>query len=116
MFVYDDMLLRPLDLPLNLMDAPLQILAWALRLLGSTTSAPLWAWLLLFGVFFAGGLFVGSVLPLSLFSENRFVQVAKCYAVLYTLEGGVLYDGERIASAATSFWQIGAAAVERFHR
>ena len=115
MFVYDDVLLGPLDLPLNLMDAPLQILVWALRWLGSTTSAPLWAWLLLFGVFFVGGLFVGSVLPLSLFSENRFVQVAKCYAVLYTLEGGVLYDGERMASAA-SFWTMGAAAVARFPR
>ena len=116
MSMYDDVLLGLPDLPPNLMGAPLQILVWALRWLGSITSAPLWAWLLLFGVFFAGGLFVGSVLPLSLFSENRFVQVAKCYAVLYTLEGGVLYDGERIASAATSFWQIGAAAVARFHR
>ena len=78
--MYDDVLLVPPDLPPNLMDAPLQILVWALRWLGSTTSAPLWAWLLLFGVFFAGDLFVGSVLPLSIFYENHFVQVTQCYA------------------------------------
>ena len=110
------MLLGPPDLPPNLMGAPVQILVWALRWLCSTMAAPLWAWLLLLGMFFMGGLFVGSILPLSIFYENRFVQVAQCYAVLYTLEGGVLYDGERIASAASSFWTMGAAAVSRFHR
>ena len=70
MSMYDDVLLGLPDLPPNLMGAPLQILVWALRWLGSLTSAPLWAWLLLFGVFFAGDLFVGLALPLGIFYEH----------------------------------------------
>ena len=59
----------------------MQILVWALRWLGPTTSAPLWAWLLLFGVFFAGDIFVGLILPLSIFYEHHFVQVTQCYVI-----------------------------------
>ena len=94
----------------------MQLFVWGIRWLCSLVSAPLWAWLLLIGVVFAVGVVVGSVIPWSIFSENRFVQVGKCYAVLYTLEGGVLFDSERIATAATSFWQLGSAAIERFYR
>ena len=104
------------DLPPSLMGAPVQILVGVLRWLFSLVSAPLWDWFLLLGLAFVVGLMVGSVLPWGFFPPNRFVQVAKCYAVLYTLEGGVLHDGERLASAASSFWQLGSAAVERFYR
>ena len=94
----------------------MQLIIWLLRWLGSVVTAPLWEWSLLCGLTFAIGVVVGSIIPWYIFAGNRFVQVSRCWVTLQMLEGGVILDGERAVSAATSFWQLGAAAVERFYR
>ena len=74
----------PTDEPPNLMDTHAQLPVWALWWLASPASALLWAPPLR-GVLH-GGIFVGSVLLLSRFSENLRLQVAQCY-VFHTLGG-----------------------------
>ena len=74
----------------------------------------MWSWLLLAGVLFTMGIAVGTIIPWSIFLENRFAQVATCPVVLQTLEGGVILDGARAAGVAESFWQLSRATLERF--